>query len=254
MLNRHLDRGRISGITRAAIFLLLLGATAVVAAAQGSFVSLSGRISDEQGRGVEGVAVVLVNDARQASYEVKSNANGQYEFVGLPAGEYSLQAGGSGFQPLKETLTVGSQNLQRSYTLKLGTLQETVTLAFNPRDTANEAANDTPSLGKLYEVKKSECAPSPKGGWIQPPKKIRDASPYYPSALRGVWTEGTVKMEARIGIDGFVADVRLVGDAQPDLAQSAIAAVREWRYTETLLNCAPVEVTMNVTVNFERRQ
>ncbi len=254
MLNRHLDRGRISGLTRAAIFLLLLGATAVVAAAQGSFVSLSGRISDEQGRGVEGVAVVLVNDARQASYEVKSNANGQYEFVGLPAGEYSLQAGGSGFQPLKEPLTVGSQNLQRSYTLKLGTLQETVTLAFNPRDTANEAANDMPSLGKLYEVKKWECAPSPKGGWIQPPKKIRDARPYYPSALRGVWTEGTVKMEARIGIDGFVADVRLVGDAQPDLAQSAIAAVREWRYTETLLNCAPVEVTMNVTVNFERRQ
>ncbi len=43
-------------------------------------------------------------------------------------------------------------------------------------------------------------------------------------------------------LDGYVADVRLVGDAQPDLAQSAIAAVREWRYTETLLNCTPVEV------------
>ena len=97
MLNRHLDRGRISGITRAAIFLLLLGATAVVAAAQSSFVSLSGRISDEQGRGVEGVAVVLVNDARQASYEVKSNANGRYEFVGLPAGEYHCRRGEAAF-------------------------------------------------------------------------------------------------------------------------------------------------------------
>ena len=253
MLDRHLDRGRISGITRTAIFLLLLGATAALAAAQGSFVSVSGRISDEQGRGVQGVAVVLVNEARQASYQVKSNANGEYEFVGLPAGEYSLQAAGSGFQALKETLTIGSQNLQRSYTLKLGTLQETITLAFSPRDTATEPANDTPSVGKLYEVKKAECATSPEGGRIKPPKKIRDARPYYPAALRGVWTEGTVKMEARIGIDGFVADVRVVGDAQPDLAQSAIAAVREWRYTETLLNCAPVEVTMNVTVNFERR-
>ena len=59
-------------------------------------------------------------------------------------------------------------------------------------------------------------------------------------------------MEARIGADGYVADIRVVGDAQPDLAQSAIAAVREWRYTETLLNCTPVEVMMNVTVNFER--
>ena len=58
-------------------------------------------------------------------------------------------------------------------------------------------------------------------------------------------------MISRIGRDGYVADVRIVGDAQPDLAQSAVAAVREWRYTETLLNCTPVDVTMNVTVNFQ---
>jgi hypothetical protein len=61
-------------------------------------------------------------------------------------------------------------------------------------------------------------------------------------------------MRARIGADGYVADVALAGDAHPDLAQSAIAAVREWRYTETLLNCAPVEVLMDVTVNFERQR
>jgi len=253
MLNVDCNRGRISHGTRAATFFILLAATAAVAAAQSGFVSLSGRISDEQGRGVQGVAVGLVNEARQAKYEVKTNAGGQFEFVGLPAGDYALEATGMGFQSLKEAITVSGQNLQRNYTLKLGTLQETVTLAFNPRDTAAEPANDTPSLGKLYEVKKSECVASTEGGRIKPPKKIRDARPYYPTALRGAWTEGTVKMKARIGLDGFVADVALVGDAQPDLAQSAIAAVREWRYTETLLNCAPVEVTMDVTVNFERR-
>ena len=253
MLNAHLDRGRISGMTRAAIFALLFVVTAVIAAAQGSFASFSGRIADEQGRGVPGVAVVLVNDARQAKYEVKSNADGRFEFVGLPSGDYAVEAQGAGFQSVKDMLTVAGQNLQRSYTLLLGRLQETVTLGFNPRDTASEPVNDTPVLGKLYEVKPAACAASPDGGRIKPPKKIRDAHPYYPSALRGVWTEGTVKMEARIGVDGFIGDVRLVGDAQPDLAQSAIAAVREWRYTETLLNCAPVEVTMNVTVNFQRK-
>ena len=253
MLNVDCNRGRISRGTRAVILLILLFVTAAVAAAQSSFVSLSGRMTDEQGRGVQGVAVGLVNEARQARYEVRTNAGGQFEFVGLPAGDYTLEAAGVGFQGLKEAITVAGQNLQRNYTLKLGTLQETITLAFNPRDTANEPANDTPSVGKLYEVKKSECATSPEGGRIKPPKKIRDARPYYPSALRGVWSEGVVKMQARIGLDGFVADVAVVGDAQPDLAQSAVAAVREWRYTETLLNCAPVEVTMDVTVNFERR-
>lgn len=252
MLNARLDRGPISGGTRAAIFMMLLFVATAVAAAQSGFVTLSGSIGDEHGRAVPGVAVTLVNEARQAKYEVKTNANGQFEFVGLPAGEYSFEAQGSGFQAIKDVLTVGGQNLQRSYTLKLGRLQETITLGFSPDD-ASQPVNDTPLLGKLYVAKKAECVPSPDGGRIVPPKKIRDAHPYYPSSLRGAWTEGVVKLEARIGVDGYVAEVRLVGDANPDLAQSAIAAVREWRYTETLLNCAPVEVTMNVTVNFERR-
>ena len=181
MLNRHLDRGPISGSTRAAIF---VAAPRCHGGRRRCAERLRdvhrGAISDEQGRGVQGVAVVLVNDARQANYEVKSNANGRFEFVGLPAGEYALEAKGSGFQPLKETLTVGGQNLQRSYTLKLGTLQETITLAFNPRDTANRGASDTPSPEDCTTPEKSECAASPKGGRIQPPKKIRDAQSVLP--------------------------------------------------------------------------
>lgn len=232
--------------------MLLLAITTAVAAAQSGFVTLSGGVADEHGRGVQGVAVVLVNEARQAKYEVKTNAAGRFEFVGLPAGEYSLEAQGNGFQSVKDVLTVAGQNIQRNYTLKLGTLQETITLGFSAKD-SDQPVNDTVSLGKLYTVKRAECVPSPDGGRILPPKKIRDAHPYYPSSLRGTWTEGVVKLEARIGVDGYVADVRLTGDAHPELAQSAVAAVREWRYTETLLNCAPVEVTMNVTVNFERR-
>jgi hypothetical protein len=253
MLNAQLDRGRISGITRAAIFLLLFAVTAAIAAAQSGFATFAGTIADEQGRAVQGVTVALVNEARQAKYEVKSNADGRFEFVGLPAGEYAFEARGIGFQSIKDTITVAGQNLQRSYTLKIGTLQETVTLRFNPNEAA-QPVNDTPGLGKLFVAKKTECVPSPGGGYIVPPKKIRDASPYYPSSLRGTWTEGVVKMRARIGVDGYVADVSLAGDAHPELAQSAIAAGREWRYTETLLNCAPVEVLMDVTVNFERQR
>ncbi len=253
MLKNGLDRGSLSGSTRAAIFLLLFAVTAGVAAAQSSFVTFTGRVADEQGRGVQSVTMGLVNELREAKYEVKTNADGRFEFIGLPAGEYAVEAKGMGFQSLKDVLTVAGQNLQRNYVLKVGTLQETVTLDFDSSDTSNDA-KDTPRVGKTFEPKPTVCVASPGGGYILPPKKIRDAHPYYPSSLRGVWTEGTVKMRARIGVDGYVADVNIVGDAQPDLALSAIAAVREWRFTETLLNCVPVEVTMDVTVNFERRR
>ena len=253
MLNVQLDRGPLSRITRAAILVLLLVVTAAIAAAQSGFVTFSGTLADEQSRPVSGVTIVLINDARQAKYELKSDANGKFEFVGLPAGEYAFEARGNGFQSIKDVLTVGGQNLQRSYTLKIGTLQETITLSFTPRDTTNEPVSDTVNIGKLFTPVKKECIASPDGGRITPPRKIRDASPYYPSSLRGVWTEGVVKMRARIGVDGYVADISVTGDAHPDLAQSAVAAVREWRYTETLLNCAPVEVMMDVTVNFQRK-
>jgi beta-lactamase regulating signal transducer with metallopeptidase domain len=254
MLNHRQDRGPISSATRAAIFLVLLAAAAVVAAAQSTFVTFSGRVTDEQYRGVQAVRLGLVNDARQAIYEVKTNEDGRFEFVGLPPGDYSIAVEGIGFQPIKDVLTVAGQNIRRDYSLKLGTLQETITLRFSPGDGAEQPAQDTPSVGKLYTTTKKECVPSPEGGRIVPPKKIRDARPYYPSALRGTWTEGVVTMQARIGMDGYVADVRILGDAQPDLALSAVAAVREWRYTETLLNCTPVEVMMNVTVNFQRQR
>ena len=126
MLNNRLDRQSISGRTRAAILLLLLTVTVAVAAAQSSFATFSGTIADESARGIPGTTVTLTNEARQAKYEVKTDASGRFEFVGLPAGEYGIEAKGMGFQSLKDSIAVSGRNLQRSYTLKLGTLQETV--------------------------------------------------------------------------------------------------------------------------------
>ncbi len=254
MLNSGLDREPITKATRALIFALLLGLTSAIAAAQSGFVSFTGRIVDEQSRSVQGVGVGLANEAREAKYEVKTNADGRFEFVGLPPGDYTVEVLGMGFQPIKDVVTIKGQNLSRDYSMKLGTLQETIHLRFDPSDAINQPVHDSPNVGNTVAVTKKECVVSAGGGRIVPPRKIRDAKPYYPSALRGVWTEGTVQMEARIGLDGYVADVRIVGDAQPDLAQSAVAAVREWRFTETLLNCTPVDVMMMVTVNFTRQR
>ena len=35
------------------------------------------------------------------------------------------------------------------------------------------------------------------------------------------------------------------------MASAAVAAVREWQFTETLLNCQPVDVVMNISVTFK---
>ena len=61
--------------------------------------------------------------------------------------------------------------------------------------------------------------------------------------------QGVVILEAVIGTTGNVETVRVIRSV-PLLDDAAIAAVRQWRYTPTLLNDVPVPVVMSVTVNF----
>ena len=175
MLNDRLNRTPITGLTRAAIFAALLAVSVAVAAAQSGFVSFSGSVADESRRGIPGTAVVLVNEERQMKYEVKANETGRFEFVGLPPGEYRLEVRGLGFQVLKDTLKVSGQNLQRSITLKLGTLQETIVVGFNPSEPADAGtAQKTPVVREVPMPVRKECVASATGGRIVPPRKIRD--------------------------------------------------------------------------------
>jgi beta-lactamase regulating signal transducer with metallopeptidase domain len=245
MLTNSLDRKSISARTRAAVVALLFGVTAVVAAAQSGFVSFSGTISDEGARGVPSVTVTLTNEPRQAKYEVKTNASGRYEFVGLPAGEYGLEVKGNGFRVTNDTVAISGQNLQRNYTLRIGTLAETVTV----RDSGGETKPST--IRERLTPPKTECVASDAGGQIKPPKKLRDFAPIYPASLRGSGTAGVVILSGRIGLDGYITDINVLREVHPELASAAVFAVREWAYSETLLNCQPVEVGMTITVNFE---
>ena len=59
-------------------------------------------------------------------------------------------------------------------------------------------------------------------------------------------------LEALIGVDGSVASVRVISaQVHPDLAQAAMDAVRQWKFSPTLLNGREVEVVMNVSISFQ---
>jgi len=59
----------------------------------------------------------------------------------------------------------------------------------------------------------------------------------------------TVVLQAVIGKDGTVGDLRLVS-GHPMLAGAAIEAVKQWHYRPYLLNNEPVEVDTQINVNF----
>jgi protein TonB len=95
-------------------------------------------------------------------------------------------------------------------------------------------------------------APIRVGGSIQPPRKIASPPPVYPSIARAARVEGIVVLEAVIADDGTVREVRVLRSI-PLLDAAAVDAVRQWRFTPTLLNGEPVPVVMTVTVGFNRQ-
>jgi protein TonB len=90
------------------------------------------------------------------------------------------------------------------------------------------------------------------GGNIQAPKKVKDVNPVYPPIAQSARVQGVVILEATIGPNGNVQDVRVLRSI-PLLDAAAIEAVKQWQYTPTLLNGVPVPVIMTVTVNFTLR-
>lgn len=74
--------------------------------------------------------------------------------------------------------------------------------------------------------------------------------PEYPKTATLIHLTGTVQLEAIIGTDGSVENLRVVS-GNPILAKAAVDAVRRWRYQPTLLSGKPVEVKTVITVQFQ---
>jgi protein TonB len=87
------------------------------------------------------------------------------------------------------------------------------------------------------------------GGTIQAPRKLVHVVPEYPAIARASRVQGVIILEAVIADDGSVDDVRVLRSI-PLLDSAAIDAVRQWRFTPTLLNGEPVAVVTTVTVAF----
>ena len=103
------------------------------------------------------------------------------------------------------------------------------------------------------EIKKPSLPPLPApmrvGEGVMAASLIYKVQPLYPAIARAMHLSGTVRLRAIIGADGSVRQMEVIG-GNTLLVQSAVAAVREWRYRPTMLNGEPVEVETFVTVNF----
>ena len=108
-------------------------------------------------------------------------------------------------------------------------------------------------IGKTNSQPVIPRAPTPTivhVGHLDPAMLIHRVEPIFPELARQTRREGTVELHAIIATDGSVSSLQfLAGDAF--FAQSALDAVRQWRYKPTFLNGHPVEVDTHITVIYK---
>jgi protein TonB len=84
---------------------------------------------------------------------------------------------------------------------------------------------------------------------VQASKLISQPKPVYPPIAKQARVQGQVVLQAVISKTGTIENLKVVS-GHPMLTQSALDAVRNWRYQPTVLNGEPVEVETTINVNF----
>jgi TonB family protein len=242
MLNPAINRATPSRQSIIMIVLLLLAITVPTAAfraAQTSPASLTGSVYDPTGGVMPGVALTLEN-AQEEKHQATSRADGRFDFPQVAPGKYTLSASLPGFRTLRQEFELKTaRDWDRAITLQVGELKESINV--RERRITGPVGPSQPQLPKALRV----------GGNIKVPTKTLDVKPIYPKTMREAGREGVVPIEAIIGPDGSVTSVRVVSaEVHPDFAIAAADAVRQWKFTPTLLNGTPVEVVMTVKVQF----
>lgn len=78
---------------------------------------------------------------------------------------------------------------------------------------------------------------------------IHQVKPSYPPLARQARIQGIVVLQAVIGKDGSIQNLKVVS-GHPMLAPAALEAVKQWKYKPYYLNGEPVEVDTTINVNF----
>ena len=240
MLNHTLARTRPTRRALAIAGAVIVGITLTTASFRATEqvgpMPLTGTVYDVTGSVLPGVSLTL-DDAAGIRLTATTDSGGRFDFGTVASGRYLVGSKLPGFMSLAQDVRLESpRHWDLSLTIPVGAIQETITIRERRPSTAP---------GRV------ERAPVRIGGNIRPPRKLVDVRPVYPPAMRDAGLDGVVSLTALIDVEGLVSSVRVIGSpAHPDLGRAAADAVRQWRFSPTLLNGEAVEVLMNVSVAF----
>ena len=88
---------------------------------------------------------------------------------------------------------------------------------------------------------------------VTPPVRTRTVTPVYPDVARAGELQGDVLLQATVGTDGRISNVRVLRAVHPLLDEAARRAVLQYEYTPGRRNGIPEPATVRITVSFRLR-
>ncbi len=249
-LTSHLPVSRGTLVLTAALSLALLAPVAGLKLIAQTAGGVKGIVKDASGANVAGARVslrFLKPGMTQRMELVKTNAEGGFSFPNMPEDFYSIFVEKEDFAILANTMIKlgGVQSGPLVFTLNPGGMKESVN--------ANGGIMPPPPPPPPPPWQAVAVGPSRVriGGNVQAAKIINKVTPIYPADCRSERVEGIVLLNAVIGKEGEVLTLEPVNQfVDARLRESAISAVKLWRYQPTLLNGNPMEVTTQIEVSF----
>lgn len=194
----------------------------LLASAGLSAATIGGSLYDPNGAAVPNAKASIYNPDTALKLEATTSADGKFAFESLPAGQYILSVEKPGFP-----------KLYREFSLE---------------------ADSTLERGLMLAAPVGHPATRPDklriGGEAAQANLIKKITPLYPPAAKAARIQGQVQLETVISAEGVPQDIRVVSSPSDDLSQSALEAVRQWRYSPVLLNGDPIPVVTTVIVNY----
>lgn len=99
--------------------------------------------------------------------------------------------------------------------------------------------------------KPADAKPARAGRDVNAPAVIRRVDAVYTEEAKAAGAAGSVIVEVLIDKSGFVRDARVLTPMGHGLSESALDAVKQWRFDPTKQDRKPVEVLHEVTIEFK---
>ena len=197
-------------------------------ATQGAIV---GSVTDAAGAVISGATVTLTNTAEGAVRVSKSNAVGDYRFLDVKAGTYSLSVGATNFDKWTATGVILSvrQELRLNAQLKIGAVQQEVQVT---GENASAIETDSPTISGTFTTDDAQNLPVNTRASFSGTSaaNILGVLPGMQADSSGISLQGALPYQVEVTIDG-VAQIARAGLVAivPSNAHHSVKALTDGR-------------------------